>query len=402
MTTNGSSQRMNRQKTERLLAVLALFLIAGAWVLGSFRAQSDLMPVIEQAMPAADHFERESSDIFAAWGDTAEETLLGYVVLGSGSGYGGPLEMAVAVSPAGEILNAVVVGSKETPAWMDRIEGSGLVASLLGKSYADPFVLGEDVDGVTGATYTSRAIAEAVLQGSRTAARRFNLPVAEASPPRIQFGLPEIVLLALFAVGYVGHQRVFKYKKQARWGSMLVGLLVLGFIYNSPLTLAYFIKLLLGYWPEWQTNLYWYFLIGGLLFVFTVDNKNPYCEWFCPFGAAQECLGAIGGAKVRIPRRHKTWLQWAQRLLALAAVLLGVFFRSPGLGSYELFGTLFGFVGSALQFAALAIVLFASLFIRRPWCTYLCPLHSVVEFIRVIREWVKELWGRINPRARAA
>src|SRR5690606_31513938 len=112
---------------------------------------------------------------------------------------------------------------------------------------------------------------------------------------------------------------------------------------NAPLTLAYFTKAILGYWPQWQTNLYWYFLLGGILFVFTVDNKNPYCEWFCPFGAVQECLGAIGGAKTLTPRRHRAWLNWLQRGLALGAILLGVFFRNPGLSSYELFGTLFGF-----------------------------------------------------------
>ena len=89
-----------------------------------------------------------------------------------------------------------------------------------------------------------------------------------------------------------------------------IGLVVLGFLYNSPVTLAYITKLLLGYWPQWQTNLYWYFLIGGILFVFTVDNKNPYCQWICPFGAAQECMGVIGGARSRGSRRFATVLRW--------------------------------------------------------------------------------------------
>ncbi|HDD62487.1 MAG: hypothetical protein DRI65_05905 [Chloroflexota bacterium] len=52
---------------------------------------------------------------------------------------------------------------------------------------------------------------------------------------------------------------------------------------------------------QWQTNLYWYILVLGIIFVFSLDNKNPYCEWFCPFGAAQECMGSIGWAKVRSP-----------------------------------------------------------------------------------------------------
>ena len=336
MATKQSSSRAgsrgNQRRTERILALAALVLIALVWVLGAARAEADLMPAIQEAAPTADHFTRQDNGLYVAWGDAAEQTLLGYVVIGSANGYGGPLEMAVAVDPAGEITGLSVAGSKETPAWMDRVLNSDLSESLVGKSYTDPFELGVDVDGITGATYSSRGMAEAVLNGSQAAARALGLPVTAPPAPAIQIGLPEIVLLALFAVGFFGHRRGFKYTRQARWGSMLTGMIVLGFIYNAPLTLAYFAKLILGYWPQWQTNLYWYFLIGGILLVFTVDNKNPYCEWFCPFGAAQECMGAIGGAKVRTPRRHRTWLKWLQRGLALAAILLGVFFRSPGSG----------------------------------------------------------------------
>ena len=204
----------------------------------------------------------------------------------------------------------------------------------------------------------------------------------------------EFVLLALFGAGYVGHQRGFKHKTLVRWLSMIAGLFVAGFIYNNPLTLANINSLLLGYWPSWRTNLYWYLLIGGILFVFTVDNKNPYCEWFCPFGAAQECLGALGGAKPRTPREYRSMLVWIQRGLAWLAIVLGLLFRNPGLTSYEIFGMFFDFTGSEIQFVLLAIVLITSLFIRRPWCTYLCPLRPVVDLIRLIRNWVKELWQK--------
>jgi polyferredoxin len=175
---------------------------------------------------------------------------------------------------------------------------------------------------------------------------------------------------------------------------MLVGMVVLGFVYNLPLTLAFITKLMLGYWPQWQTNLYWYFLIGGILFVFTVDNKNPYCRWICPFGAAQECMGVIGGARSLSPGRFTAVLTWLQRILALAAIVVGVSLRSPGLASYELFGVLFDLLGSWLQFVALGLVLIAALFITRPWCNYLCPIRPVTDFIRVIRELVKERWRK--------
>ncbi|GAF91603.1 unnamed protein product, partial [marine sediment metagenome] len=284
--------------------------------------------------------------LYIAWADSDEQTQRGYVAIGEADGYGGPLRAAVGVDLNGNVISVAIVDNKETRSWYDRVMSRGFLDFFPGKSYDEPFQLGVDIDSVSGATNTSRAIAESVLAGSQIVASELGFPVEEAAPPKIQFGIPEITLLALFAVGYIGHQRKFKYKKHTRWATMLVGLVVLGFIYNSPLTLSYIVKLTLGYWPQWQTNLYWYFLIGGILFVFTVDNKNPYCEWFCPFGAAQECLAVIGVAKVRSPGRYRRVLAWVQRIVTLTAVLLGVFFRSPGLSSYEIFGTLFSLVGT--------------------------------------------------------
>lgn len=65
------------------------------------------------------------------------------------------------------------------------------------------------------------------------------------------------------------------------------------------------VSVLAGYWPDWHTNLYWYLLVGGILFVTTVDAKNPYCSWLCPFGAFQECMAAVSKAKVFRPRLER-------------------------------------------------------------------------------------------------
>jgi uncharacterized protein with FMN-binding domain len=394
------TQKRKPNKTkqiDRILAVVAITTIIIAWVVGYTQASASVEPYLYQALPQADRIEKVDGDSYAAY--AADGELISYIAIGEANGYGGPMKVAVATDLAGNVVGVSVVEQRETPSWYQRVTDSNYIGLLLGQSYADPFELGNDVDGVTGATYTSRAIAEAVRRGSREiASANLNLPVpAETSPP-IQFGIPEIVLIALFAIGYVGHQRRFKYKKYARWLSMIAGLVVLGFIYNSPLTIAYINKFLLGFWPAWQTHLYWYLLIGGIIFVFTVDNKNPYCEWFCPFGAAQECMGVVGGAKARNPKKYRTLFKWSQRGLAWLAIVLALLFRNPGLTSYEIFGTLFDLNGSMTLFALLGIVLLAALFIKRPWCGFLCPLHPVDEFIRMVRSWIRELWQNLKPK----
>lgn len=394
-----SAKRKKSITLDRLLGVIAVLTVIAVWIIGYKIENAEVEPYLNEAMPEAGHFEKLSSSSFAGYKDINSQEPIGYIGIGVANGYGGPLRVAVAIDLEGNITGVAITKNRESPSWYRKVKESGFIESLYGKSYKDAFQLGEDVDGVTSATYTSRAIAASVFEGSRdVASRQLGLPVPPAPKQKIIFGIPEFTLIGLFAVGYFGHQRKFKYKKQIRWAGMLIGLVVLGFMYNAPLTLSNINKLLLGFWPQWQTNLYWYLLIGGILFVFTVDNKNPYCQWFCPFGAVQECMGAIGGAKTSSPGRLRSFFTWLRRWVVWFAIVIALIFRSPGLTSYEIFGTLFSLLGSNTQFILLAIVLVASLFIRRPWCAYLCPLGPVDEFIRMVRKWILERWKTINQR----
>jgi NosR/NirI family nitrous oxide reductase transcriptional regulator len=393
------SRLERRIQIERGLAILAFLTILMAWFVGGVLQNTDIEPALVDALPDADRFEPVAGETYAAYQGDA---LIGYISIGEAVGYGGPLKVAAAVEPAGNIIGISIASHKETPSFMERVLRTDFMAQFLGKSYADSYLLDEDVDNVTGATYTARAIADSTLQASRAvASHQLGLEVPEIPPPPIKFGIPEITLIALYAAGYIGHRRSFKYKKQLRWALLITGMLVLGFWFNLPLTISRINSFLMGYWPQWQTNIYWYLLVGGLFLIFTVDNKNAYCAWFCPFGAAQECMGAIGGAKSTGPRLYRRNFVWIQRGLAWLAVVLAFLFRNPGISSYEIFGTLFEFTGSMVAFALLGIVLVLSLFIRRPWCNFLCPLDPVFDLIRLVRTWILELWQTIKNKINA-
>lgn len=388
-STPASHLKQQRELIDRLLAVIALATIVVAHFIGLSWAEEDVMPALQELLPDAQRFEAVSDNVFAGYRGAQ---IIGYVATGDAFGYGGTLEVAVAVDPQGKGDNFVVLEDRETPEYLLRVERDGFFDTLIGKSCQDAFRVGVDVDAITGATYTSEAIAKAVGKGCRQISTGGLGLSALNNSVKIKFGAPEITLILLYAAGYIGHRRGFKYTRLLRWITMIVGLVVLGFWFNRPLTIGHINQLLLGFWPDWHNNLYWYLLIGGILLVFTAENKNPYCEWFCPFGAAQECLGALGRAKVRSAEKFKDYLKWLQRGLAWLAIVLALIFRNPGISSYEVFSALFDQVGSTAQFALLGIVMMTSLFIRRPWCNYLCPLRPVTEFIQMARKWVISLW----------
>ena len=165
----------------------------------------------------------------------------------------------------------------------------------------------------------------------------------------------------------------------------------IGFIYAIPISLSQIASFIIGYWPEIYINLYWYLLIGGIIFVVSIDGKNPYCHWFCPFGAYQEFIGVIGSARSYRPRRFHIPMKWIQRCMAMLAIFVGLIYRQPTFATYEPFATLFNFEGNIATWILLVIITLGSLIIKRPWCNYLCPITPVVDFIGEGRRFFKEV-----------
>lgn len=384
----------HNRKTESRLAIISIGIIIAAWFIGGQLELADIVSIVKSKMPEISRLEEIEKASYKIYDN--EEEQIGYLTLESSMGYGGPLLMAVAVDQKGKIFDLAVVNSKETPSYLEKVLNTDFLEDIVGKSYNEEYSLGKGIDGISSATYTSRAIVEASKKGNKfIAAKALGFDIPKEKSPSIQFGVVEIVLILLFAVGYFAHKKTFKHTKIVRWGTMLVGLFVIGFYYSQPFTLSMFNQLLLGYFPPIHSHLYWYLLLGGVFLVFTVDNKNPYCNWFCPFGAAQECMGLVGGAKHRSVGKFKNPLKWALRILTLSAIVVALVLRNPGVTSYEVFGTLFKLTGSNFQFAILGIVLVSSMFIKRPWCNYLCPIRPVTEHFTLVRKIAINEWKEI-------
>lgn len=382
---------------QRQILIGSVVLTLIAWLIGYFSNSSDVIPMIPEILPNASRVETRGN-IYVALDSGGE--VVGYAALGSSQGYAGPIEMLVGIDLEGNITGVKIVKQRETPGFFKLILGEGFPEQFVNHSFRDPLRLNNDLDAVSGATVSAEGIASSTRQAVRLIAQQgLGSPLPPESQ-KVKFGYPELTLIGLYTAGYFGHkQRSSIWKKRIRWGTMLTGMVVLGFIYTAPFTIAQVISLLSGYWPDWHNNLYWYILIGGIIFVTTVDAKNPYCSWFCPFGAFQECLAQVTNAKLYRPRKWSTFFTWLQRGLAFTAVLLGLALRRPGVAGYEPFATLFDFRGNLIEVIFLVIITLASLLMYRPFCNYLCPLDPVYDYIAEGRRWVREGWMVWKKRA---
>jgi uncharacterized protein with FMN-binding domain len=387
------------KKAEKILAIAASITIVIAWVIGGMRSEANIDPFLHQVLPEATELEQVGDRVHVS------KDKLFAVAIGRASGYGGPMRVAVGMDREGKIKGIAIIDHKETIPFFKKVQAKEYPAKLLGKNVNDTFISGQDVDGVSGATLSLNALIEAVHNGARLAAQSgLNLTVKAEETKPIKFGVPEILLLLLFAVGFMNYSKVWvpsglegetpkpssKLRKSLRWGSLLTGMVVLGFVYAVPLSIININSLLMGYLPDWHNHLYWYMVLLGVLLPLILIEKSPYCDSFCPFGAAQECLKVIGGGKKNIPVKIKIYLRWLQRLLAWGVIVAALLMRNPGYGNYEVFGTFFNLTGTYIQYGLMAIVTLTALFITRPWCNYLCPLRAVSDYVKLMRRWIRK------------
>lgn len=375
---------MKGMKLERILAIISLIMIVTTGVLGIRREAQEVHNYLNGILPEGSHAIALGGERFAIY---AADTLSpeSYLINESSPAYGGEMVMSVLVDTSGVIRDLKVARHRETPSFLEKTERKALRKSLIGKSYIDSFEIGVDVDVVSGATYTSQAIISCARQGSTSIARdQLKLKVAEPEAAKLEIGMPDIALLVLYLLAAIGIYRLKHFKKTMRWITMLGGLFILGFWFSMPLTLSKLNTFLMGYLPDWHTQLYWYILLGSFILSIVLTRKNIYCHWICPLGGLQECLGAVGGAKPRFSRRFKGIMRWVQRGVALVAILLALYFRNPVKLNYEIFGVALSFTGATYLFILTGFFIVASVFIRRPWCTYLCPIVPVEDMLRLL------------------
>jgi uncharacterized protein with FMN-binding domain len=380
-----------RRPPARLVRIfIATFFLAGALVYGRTHHAPDLVSPIREIFPESQRMEVQQG-IHHVYGDG--EILLGWAGAESAAGYGGPMLLLVGIDTLGRVAGVRVVEQRETPIFWRMVRAPEYSRRIVGSPFDAINYDYQEVVAVTGATLSANAIVESVRASvTKVAGLAFDirLPV----PPRsFEFGLLELVILVLFSAGVVGHRLGGPIRRQLRWAGQLVGLLVLGFWENSPITLAKITAFLSGYLPDPRNALAIYLLLAGFLLTSIFFGRNLYCLYACPFGAAQRVVGAIGGFKLKVPPWAVRLMEGVRNVVVFSALFLALIMLQPALASYEPFAALFALRGSTVQWFLLFIVLTASLLIQTPWCNFFCPMRTFELVVLDTKRWLKGRGG---------
>jgi len=87
---------------------------------------------------------------------------VGTVVVVWPRGYGGYIKMAVGLDTDGKVTDYALIEHNETPGLGTFIEESSFRKKFKGKEARDPVEIARDIDAITGATVSSRAVTKGV------------------------------------------------------------------------------------------------------------------------------------------------------------------------------------------------------------------------------------------------
>jgi len=378
-----------------LLAIAILFITI---IYGHYANKMDANVIQEyyrQMLPGAASFEAINDKTARAMG--VGGTVMGYLGVSSNVGYGGPMLVGTVLDPNGAVKSVIILEHKETPSYINKISQAGYFRQYTKKQAGDPLVLDYDLDRVSGATLSTRAIANSVQEVAHVVANKeLNLTPKKAELPW-QIGIKEIAVTALFVLS------VFlpRFKRLAKYRLVFLGLsvIILGFWLNRSLSMGHISALFLGYFPSPRENLSWYLVLFGALLPALLTGKNLYCTYVCPFCGLQEAAHLV--SRVNLPLgKYMVWFRRVKEILLFLVLFLAFLFINPSFSSFEPFGTIFGLNGSSHQWYLLFVILLTSFFYRRFWCVAFCPVGTFLDKVALLSRKIKGVMG-LSPKKKA-
>jgi len=368
-----------KKRISDLVTVLAVgILIITAAIGGKKIAERNDLELIGSILKPGKEYSAVNSNKWLIPGDSGK--VEAYIYSGEGKGYNGNVLVAAVTDTAGIINSVHLLANKETPSFVNKLFRRNFTDRLEGIGAADLAAGSVTVDAVAGATITGDAITEAIARGY-SAGEGWK----QKNRFRISAGWPEILVLLLFVISVlISVKRLRAVRKYLQWTAWILSVLFLGFVLGQPLTLPRFITVFTGYLPDPAGELYVLLIPVLALGFILIGGKNNYCRSVCPFGATQEILRAAGNASGTQIKRFRLvkYVQWG---ITLLAVMLALIINNPSVAEYSVFGAFFQLTGTALLFVLLMLSIIMSLFFRRPWCNYLCPLDGVMAYFRTLR-----------------
>lgn len=299
-------------------------------------------------------------------------------------GYGGPVPLKIHIDKDGRLTAIEAEPNAESPSFFDHAKE--LFSRWQGKTIDE--AMAEDVDAVSGATFSSKAIIRNVQRGLAYA-KQHGLADGgkgaqeESAERTVATGWTLGSIVALIAVLLGAVVPLFTNNRRLHLVQLVVNVVVLGLWTGTFVSYTLFLRLFAG-----GVSLSAIGTLAAPLLMLIVALLYPlagksghYCAHVCPFGSAQELAGKLSRRKLRITPRVLRVLTALRNLLwgvLMALLLTGT---CSAWIDYELF-TAFIYSSASVWVIVLAVLfLVLSVWVPRPYCRFVCPTGALMKSV---------------------
>lgn len=299
-------------------------------------------------------------------------------------GYGGPVPLKIHIDKDGRLTAIEAEPNAESPSFFDHAKE--LFSRWQGKTIDE--AMAEDVDAVSGATFSSKAIIRNVQRGLAYA-KQHGLADGgkgaqeESAERTVATGWTLGSIVALIAVLLGAVVPLFTNNRRLHLVQLVVNVVVLGLWTGTFVSYTLFLRLFAG-----GVSLSAIGTLAAPLLMLIVALLYPlagrsghYCAHVCPFGSAQELAGKLSRRKLRITPRVLRVLTALRNLLwgvLMALLLTGT---CSAWIDYELF-TAFIYSSASVWVIVLAVLfLVLSVCVPRPYCRFVCPTGALMKSV---------------------
>jgi Na+-translocating ferredoxin:NAD+ oxidoreductase RnfG subunit len=309
-------------------------------------------------------------------------------------GYQGPVDTLLAFDQNSSLQGMRIRSSFENQPYADYPNDDAYFESLFtGKTIAelaDMNLTEEEVEGVSGATMTSIAMAEGIVKTAGDWDRE-SVSVKDSAKPLIywkarDYGSLGVILFA----GFVAFTRRGK-TKFFRITLQILLVCYLGLVNGDILSQALFAG-----WAQngipWQRAPILALLSLAALIIPMATGKSFYCHQLCPHGAAQQWMRKLKKKPIHIPRALDNILKCVPVALLFFVVFLAFSSSTHTVAILEPFDAYVWEVAGAITIAIALISLLVSAFVPMAYCRYGCPTGAILklfEFGQNDQEWTR-------------
>ena len=342
------------------------------------------------------HDLREAHEAKALKNDTLEVTPDGAFVVNTKplakdvQGYGGPVPLKIDIKD-GRVAAVEADPNAESPDFFNRAKE--LLNHWQNKSVDE--AMREEVDAVSGATFSSRAIIANMQRGLAYAKQHGQWgedgsvgafgtsasPIEGGSAGALETSAPPIVALIAVLLGAV--VPLFYNNRRLHLVQLAVNVVVLGLWTGTFVSYTLFLRIFAG-----GVSLSAIGALAAPLLMLIVALIYPlagrsghYCANICPFGSAQELAGKLSRRKLRITPRVLKLLSVLRNLLwgvLMALLLTGT---CTAWIDYELFTAFLYSSASVWVIVLAALFLVLSVWVPRPYCRFVCPTGALIKSV---------------------